>query len=170
MKHLFAAGFLRRPVHGLAAAALLLLSACATAPTSQGGEPSPAEGVDLGYGQVDKEHVLGSVTTVQGESEGQKRPRTLVEMLSRIPGVRVYDSPESGIEIQIRGVNSIRSGVQPLVVVDGMVYSTDNRMLSSLDPTTIQSISVLKDAGSTAIYGSRGANGVIVIKTKSKGG
>jgi TonB-dependent SusC/RagA subfamily outer membrane receptor len=54
--------------------------------------------------------------------------------------------------------------------MDGMPYTTDNTMLQSLDERTIHSVSVLKDAGATAMYGSRGANGVIVIKTKRGGG
>ena len=169
MKFLVQAGPSARPVHFLVIAAFVSLSACATGPTSQAGSPSPGDVVDDGYGEVDKEHVLGSATTVQGEAEGQSRPRTLIEMLSRVPGVRVWESPERGFEIQIRGVNSFQSGTQPLVVIDGMPFATDNRMLQNLDSTMIQSITVLKDAGSTAIYGARGANGVIVIKTKSKG-
>lgn len=170
LKPLFEAGLSFRPFHLFVVAALVLLSACATGSSGQGGDRGPTEGIDAGYGEVDKESVLGSVATVQGEAEGQSRPRTLIEMLSRVPGVRVYQSPESGMEIQIRGVNSLQSGTQPLVVVDGMPYATDNRMLQNLDSTMIQSISVLKDAGSTAIYGARGANGVIVIKTKMGGG
>lgn len=154
-----------RPGFASAAAALFFLSACATG----GQAPAPSESVYDGIGEMDQEHVLGSATTVQGEAEGQSRPRTLMEMLSRVPGVRVWESPYGGMEIQIRGVNSMQGGTQPLVVVDGMAIDTNSAVLRGLDSSTIDSITVLKDAGTTAIYGARGANGVIVIKTKSGG-
>jgi TonB-dependent SusC/RagA subfamily outer membrane receptor len=70
------------------------------------------------------------------------------------------------MSVRIRGSNtSILGGEEPLFVLDGMVYESADG-LNSLDPNAIESISVLKDAGATAIYGSRGANGVIVIRTK----
>jgi TonB-dependent SusC/RagA subfamily outer membrane receptor len=72
--------------------------------------------------------------------------------------------------MRIRGPNSLNAGQEPLFVVDGRVVPFAGGDLGSMNPSTVESITVLKDAGSTAIYGSRGANGVILIKTKMGGG
>ncbi|MHB1192959.1 MAG: TonB-dependent receptor plug domain-containing protein [Longimicrobiales bacterium] len=150
----------------LGVTALLLLTACATTPSAGGGEPSDAETVDIGYGRVDQKDMVGSVAKPQGEGVGEGRFRTLGEMLARTPGVRVVESPAGGLSVRVRGTNSsILGGEEPLFVLDGMAMQSADG-LSSLDPNAIESISVLKDAGATAIYGSRGANGVIVIRTK----
>ena len=87
-------------------------------------------------------------------------------MLSRVPGVRVIDRPGGGISVRIRGTNSCLGGEEPLFVLDGMVIQSAGAGLSGINPNSIESITVLKNAGETAIYGSRGANGVILIKTK----
>jgi len=142
--------------------ALFSLTACATAGGAGEGNPSDVEGVNTGYGTVDRDHLVGSVSTVQGEDEQTERPRTLVEMLSRIPGVQVSTLQGDRISVRIRGNSSFQGGQEPLYVLDGMVIQG----LDGLNPSTIQSISVLKDADATAIYGSRGANGVILVKTK----
>jgi len=150
----------------LGATALFLLAACATASSSGGGEPSDPEGIDIGYGEVEKDHVVGSVSTTRDDETPTERFRTLAEMLRRLPGVRVVERPGGSLSVRVRGSNSsILGGEEPLFVVDGMVMQSADG-LQSLDPNAIASVSVLKDAGSTAIYGSRGANGVIVIKTK----
>ena len=150
----------------LGATALFLLTACATAPSAGGGEPSDAKNVDIGYGKVDQDHVVGSVSKPQGEDVQAGRFRTLAEMLARTPGVRVLEGPGGGMSVRIRGTNSsILGGEEPLFVLDGMIIQSADG-LSSIDPNAIESITVLKDAGAAAIYGSRGANGVILIRTK----
>lgn len=92
--------------------------------------------------------------------------RTLAEMLSQLPGVRVIERPGGRITVRISGTSSFISGQDPLILLDGMVIQSAGGGLSSINPNSIESITVLKNASETAIYGSRGANGVIVIKTK----
>jgi TonB-dependent SusC/RagA subfamily outer membrane receptor len=151
----------------LGALALLFLTACATTRLAEE-EPSAADSVDIGYGAVDKDQVTGSVSTVRGEDENTRRSRTLAEMLSRVPGVRVIDTPGGGISVRIRGTGSFLGGQDPLFVIDGMMIPSAGAALRGINPANIESITVLKDAGETAVYGSRGANGVILIKTKRR--
>ena len=146
----------------LGALALLFLTACATTRVTEEEDPSDAETVDIGYGTVNKEHLVGSVTTVQGEDAHVAQPRTLAEMLSRVPGVQVSELSGGSISVRIRGASSFLGGKEPLYVFDGMVI----HQILGINPNDIESITVLKDAGATAIYWSRGANGVILIKTK----
>src|SRR5690606_8218882 len=101
----------------------------------------------------------------------------------RVSGVQITSSsgePGAGLNINIRGVNSINAGTAPLYVIDGVQidansneaasFSSQTNPLSSINPSDIESIEVLKDASATAIYGSRGANGVVMITTKSGSG
>lgn len=121
--------------------------------------------VDIGYGEVDEQHVEGSVETVDPEEEGLERTRALADVLRRVPGVQVRI--EGGdLRVRIRGSSSFLAGEQPLVVVDDMQYRGS---LGSINPYDIESIRVLKNAGETAVYGARGANGVILITTKGGG-
>lgn len=145
---------------------LLLATACATAPTP---EAAPAEpnSVGIGYGDVEGGSVIGSVATANTEDEEVIHSGTLANMLAKIPGVRVVELPGGQMSVQIRGTNSILGGNEPLYVIDGMVIASGAGIFG-LSPSTVESITVLKDAGSTAIYGSRGANGVILIKTKKR--
>lgn len=145
---------------------LLLAAACATAPTPEA-EPVGQNDVAIGYGDVESKSVIGSVATAETGDEEVIHSGTLANMLSKIPGVRVVDLPDGQMSVQIRGTNSILGGTEPLYVIDGMVIASGAGILG-LSPSTIESITVLKDAGSTAIYGSRGANGVILIKTKKR--
>ncbi|MCH8535059.1 MAG: TonB-dependent receptor [Flavobacteriaceae bacterium] len=121
----------------------------------------------LGYGSQLRKNVTGSVSTIDGESF-ESRPNNRVESLmqGQAAGVQVLSGsgkPSAGINIRIRGTNSINAGSEPLYVVDG-VPTTDTR---SINPTDIESITTLKDASSAAIYGAQGANGVVLITTKS---
>jgi len=74
---------------------------------------------------------------------------------------------EGGMTVRIRGATSFLGSEEPLFVIDGMVVQSADGALDGINPNTIESITVLKNADETAIYGSRGANGVILIKTKS---
>jgi TonB-dependent SusC/RagA subfamily outer membrane receptor len=86
---------------------------------------------------------------------------------SRFPGVQIAQTPDGGISVRIRGATSVNSSTAPLYVVDGVpVEPGPNGSLVGLNPYDIASIQVLKDAANMSMYGSRGANGVIVIKTK----
>ena len=88
-------------------------------------------------------------------------------LMSRYPGVTITRTPGGGIAIQIRGATTIRGSNEPLYVIDDIpMQANPNGNLSGLDLHDIESIEVLKDAVSTTMYGGRGANGVIVIKTK----
>jgi len=118
---------------------------------------SAGEVVVIGYGTAKKSDVTGSVATVNIKDEGDRQNPSLATLLQgKVAGVDVNAG-----SIRIRGVTSF-SNTDPLIVVDGFLGETMN----TVNPDDIQSIEVLKDASSTAIYGSRGANGVILITTK----
>ncbi|MCG9792324.1 SusC/RagA family TonB-linked outer membrane protein [Flavobacterium algicola] len=125
------------------------------------------EVVVIGYGTVKKKDLTGSVSTIDTD-EAFVAPVANVQnaMQGRASGVQVVSnngSPGAAPEIIIRGGNSITGGNDPLYVIDGFVGAGN---LSSIDPNDIESMQVLKDASSTAIYGARGTNGVILITTK----
>jgi TonB-linked SusC/RagA family outer membrane protein len=122
--------------------------------------------VVVGYGKQKKANLTGAVNTFTVEDLTQRQVSSTSQLLQGIaPGVAVWQSSgkpgQDGPNIRIRGIGSISSGTGPLVVIDGVVTTLD-----FLDANSIESMTVLKDAASTAIYGVRGANGVIVIKTK----
>ena len=157
----------------LGAIALFALTGCATTRSAEGGDPSNTESVDIGYGAVNESQLTGSVVTLHSEDVQDRAPQTLMEMLIRLPGVRVMERGDlyGGVSVRIRGSNSsFQGGEEPLFVLDGMPISFEAGELRNLNPNFIESITVLRDAGATAIYGSRGANGVILIKTKKGSG
>lgn len=121
--------------------------------------------VVVGYGTVRKRDLTGAVGSVKGDQLTQiATPDVVQAMQGRVAGVQVISNsgePGSGATIRIRGIGSI-NGSSPIYVVDG--YQTGD--ISFLAPSDIESIDILKDASATAIYGSRGANGVIVVTTK----
>lgn len=125
------------------------------------------EVVVVGYGAQRRSDITGSVTSVPAERLEEKPNTSVVQALQgSMPGVTVTTADagaEPGLTIQIRGRNSISASTAPLVVVDGIPY---NGALSELNPNDIASIEVLKDASATAIYGSRGSNGVILVTSK----
>ena len=128
---------------------------------------SLSEVVVIGYGAVEKRDLTGSVSSVSAE-EINALPITRPEqaLQGRAPGVQVTQtdaSPGGNVRIRIRGGNSLQAGNDPLYVIDGFAGAGN---LSSLNPNDIESIEVLKDASATAIYGARGANGVVLVTTK----
>ena len=129
--------------------------------------------VVVGYGVMKRSDLTGSVSSI-GEEQIKQGVNTNIEqaMQGRIAGVQVTQNsgaPGGGISVQIRGINSL-NGNEPLYVIDGIAVSgqTDGNSsaLSSLNPSDIISLEVLKDASATAIYGSRASNGVVLITTK----
>ncbi len=132
------------------------------------------EVVVVGYGTMKKSDLTGAIVNVNQENIKNMSTATVDQKLvGQIAGVQIQQvsgAPGSGTSIKIRGAGSIGAGNDPLYVVDGMPYSSgfDQNMnpLNFISPNDIESITVLKDASSTAIYGSRGANGVIMITTK----
>jgi TonB-linked SusC/RagA family outer membrane protein len=127
------------------------------------------EVVVVGYGTQKKTSITGAVASFSGEGL-EERPLVRIDqaLVGQLSGVRVKQTsgvPGAGFQIQIRGSGSINAGNEPLYVVDGFPLDTDGQP-SNLNPNDIASIQVLKDASSTAIYGSRGSNGVVLITTK----
>ena len=124
------------------------------------------EVVVVGYGTQRKSDLTGAVASIKSDKLLDRQAFSVSQALQgRLPGVDVYANtaaPGEPARIRIRGINSINSGVDPLFVVDGVIGINAN----FLDPNNIESVEVLKDASSTAIYGARGANGVIIITTK----
>jgi iron complex outermembrane receptor protein len=145
------------------------------------------EVVIIGYGTTTVKDATGSVAAVTSEDFNSgviSSPEQLIQ--GKTAGVQITQTsgePGAGIEFRIRGTNSVRSNNNPLFVVDGVPLANDDTAaggadigfgtskaknpLNFLNPSDIESISVLKDASATAIYGSRGANGVVIITTKS---
>ncbi|WP_320113312.1 TonB-dependent receptor [Draconibacterium orientale] len=125
------------------------------------------EVVAIGYGTVKKRDITGSVSSVSGEAlEAIPVTSAAEAMAGQMAGVQVMateGSPDAEIKIRVRGGGSITQDNSPMYIVDGFPVST----ISDIPASEIQSIDVLKDASSTAIYGARGANGVIIITTKS---
>ena len=135
------------------------------------------EVVVVGYGTQERREITGSVTSVKSEAiENLVTPSFESQLAGRAPGVQV--TTPSGILgsrpiIRIRGVNSITSGANPLIVIDGVPVVDSDRSsvnasnpLANINPAEIESFEVLKDGSATAIFGSRAANGVILITTK----
>jgi len=145
---------------------LLLGVGCAT--SSEATKSDAPEGVSIGYGDQDRDDVQGAVTSVDVDESARKTARTVAEILrGRVSGVTVLPAPGGGLQIRIRGAASFARNASPLYIVDGMPVQADrDGTLTMLNPFDIESISVLKDASATAIYGMRGAHGVIIIKTK----
>ncbi|WP_142528085.1 SusC/RagA family TonB-linked outer membrane protein [Pedobacter westerhofensis] len=129
-------------------------------------ETALSEVVVIGYGTVKKRDLTGSVVSVKGEDIAKVPSANPLESIQgKVPGVDVTrntGAASSGVTINIRGTRSISAGNGPLIIVDGVQYSS----LQDISSNDIASMEVLKDASSTAIYGSRGANGVILITTK----
>ncbi len=122
--------------------------------------------VVIGYGTARKSDLTGSISSVSSK-DFERQPITRAEdaLQSRTAGVNVSKNsgaPGGDIKIRIRGSNSITGSNDPLIVIDGIIGGD----LSSLNAGDIQSLDVLKDASATAIYGSRGANGVVMVTTK----
>jgi TonB-linked SusC/RagA family outer membrane protein len=135
------------------------------------------EVVVVGYGTMTKRDVTGSISSVGGEEISEVPVASFDQALQgRAAGVQVSQAsgkPGAGTRILVRGTSSISAGSDPLFVVDGFPITVDGGVSAGINPFTIinpndiESIDILKDAAATAIYGSRGANGVILITTKS---
>ena len=131
--------------------------------------------VVIGYGTVKKNDATGSVTAIKAEEKNKGLTVSPQDMIAgKVAGVNVATStgqPGGGSAIRIRGGSSLTASNDPLIVIDGVVMSSGSveglsNPLSSVNPTDIESFTVLKDASATAIYGSRASNGVIIITTK----
>jgi TonB-dependent SusC/RagA subfamily outer membrane receptor len=146
---------------------LLLAPACAhsrSASAADGPEVAAEDSVYIGYGSEPRSRSTGSVSTLTSEDLSQGRYHRIEEILGRVPGVQVNRAASGGYTVRIRGSRSLMSNNDPIVVVDGIIR--DITILESIPPDDVARIDVLKDASTEAMYGSRGANGVIVITTK----
>ena len=148
------------------------------------------EVVVIGYGATRRSDLTGAVTSVKVDEEAVLRNTSLDQMLEgRAVGVEVLtesEAPDAGVNIRIRGMNSFGTSMEPLYVVDGIIVNgssdaidlaitgdsgsqktaVSSNGLSGINPKDIASVEILKDASATAIYGSQGANGVVLITTK----
>lgn len=145
------------------------------------------EVVVVGYGQMRKSDITGSVSSVKVSDVNAAGSSVDALLQGRSSGVFVSSAstePGANVNVRIRGLNSLSVSNQPLYVIDGVPFDTDINVPSSmgqnsasttysplvgLNPADIESIEILKDASATAIYGSRGANGVVLITTKGGG-
>ncbi len=132
--------------------------------------------VAVGYGNQQRREVAGSVASVTPQEFNTGRVVSPQELIrAKVPGVQVIDNnePGGGIAVRVRGGTSINASNDPLYVVDGVPVavgggvSSGRNPLNFINPNDIAEVTVLKDASATAIYGSRGANGVVIITTKS---
>ncbi len=140
--------------------------------------------VVVGYGTQRRGDLTGAVSSIKAEELTQTKSISFLEaMQGKLAGVQISTSsgePGAALNINIRGANSINAGTTPLYVIDGVQidanesesasFSSQMNPLSTINPADIESIEVLKDASSTAIYGARGANGVVMITTKGGSG
>ena len=127
------------------------------------------ETIVVAFGTATKESFTGSATVIKSDDiakiQSTDATRALEGMVAGVQMTTVSGSLGSKPSIQIRGVGSINAGTSPLYVIDGIPYGSDFDM-NNLNPSDIESMTVLKDAASNALYGARGANGVIMITTK----
>ena len=131
--------------------------------------------VVIGYGAVKKSDLTGSVTALKPDSKNKGLVVNPQDMLAgKVAGVNITSNdgaPGTGAQIRVRGGSSLNASNDPLIVIDGIAMDNDgvkglSNPLSMVNPQDIESFNVLKDASATAIYGSRGSNGVIIITTK----
>jgi TonB-dependent starch-binding outer membrane protein SusC len=134
--------------------------------------------VAVGYGTARRRDVAGAVASVRPAETGLSAPQAASAVAGALqgkaPGVQVVSNsgaPGAGVSVRVRGSNSITANAEPLYVVDGLPVAqgasgVDSNPLAALDPSDIESMEILKDASQTAIYGARGANGVVLITTR----
>ncbi|MGF1923497.1 MAG: TonB-dependent receptor [Bacteroidia bacterium] len=131
--------------------------------------------VAIGYGTQQKKDVTGSISSI-GAKQIKDQPVVSLDqaMAGQMAGVQVTQAtgaPGGGSSVRVRGAGSLSAGNEPLYVIDGFPvtndYNQNNNPLNSINPADIENIQVLKDASATAIYGSRGSNGVVIITTKA---
>jgi TonB-dependent SusC/RagA subfamily outer membrane receptor len=151
----------------LGGAMLLIAAGCASTGTYQP-ERLPQERVHIGYGTAEPRDVTAAIGSVNQEELEAGRAMRLVDVLeSQIPGVRVVRRPDGDLSLRIRSASDSMSG-EPLIVVNGTPILSNRLMsvLGTMSPMEVARVDVLKDAASTAMYGIRGGNGVILITTR----
>ena len=121
----------------------------------------------VAFGEQKKSSFTGSAGVVDSKKLEQRQVTNVMEVLQgNVAGLQAYShsgAPDAAPEFRIRGISSINAGKAPLIVLDGAPYDGD---WNSINPSDVASVTVLKDAASNALYGARGANGVIIVTTK----
>ena len=149
-----------------------LTAACAAADVEPERPSPPGTSVDP-RSEADRNRT-GAGTTVEGTGLGGRSFATLEEMLSRVAGLQVVQLADGGITLRVRGGStSFLEGVgdsEPLLIVDGLPVQSVASALSEMNPEQVGRIEVLRDASSTSMYGTRGANGVVLITMKRGAG
>jgi TonB-dependent SusC/RagA subfamily outer membrane receptor len=140
-------------------------AACVGTPGEDGAPVEPLDEVRIGYGSQEREEVTGAVTSVRAEDIGRE-VTSFEDLFQGMAGVTVRRLSNGGISLRIRGSSSFSSDGEPLYVINGLtIRAAPGLALMGVNPREVTRVDVLKDAGATAIYGSRGANGVVLIFT-----
>ncbi len=156
---------------GLAGAALLLAAlapACATGHQHRSAV-QPTDSVQVGYGQQSRRDVTSAVSSVQADPKRDASAFQLEQLIQgRVAGVEILRVDAGRVSLRIRGASSFLSSSEPLYVIDGVKVraATFSDAMAGINPADVARIDVLKDAGATAIYGTEGANGVVLVTTK----
>jgi TonB-dependent SusC/RagA subfamily outer membrane receptor len=151
------------------ALALATVTAAACVSTPDGADESSGEEVRVGYGSQDRADLTGAVVTVRAE-DLDREITSFEDLLQGLAGVTVRRLATGGISLRIRGSPSLSGDGEPLYVINGVpINAPPGQALMGVNPRHITRIDILKDAGATAIYGSRGANGVVLISTIRRG-
>ncbi|MDD4438096.1 MAG: TonB-dependent receptor, partial [Tissierellia bacterium] len=121
--------------------------------------------VVIGYGTMKKKDLTGAINHIQADKLAKEKPASLQDIIRSSPGLNVSmtNNAKGGGSMIVRGQRSLKGGNGPLIVLNGMIFQGD---LSEINPVDIESVDILKDASSAAIYGAKSANGVILITTK----
>lgn len=158
--------------HGRSWSAPLLAGLAALAAAGCGAHPEYApepERVAVGYGTQDARYLTGAIASIDAEGQSQPRVNRVEEMLQgRLAGVQVLRTAGGGYSVRVRGASTLMGDSEPLFVIDGVPLHNviPGHALAGINPADVARIDVLKDAGSAAIYGSKAANGVILITTR----
>ena len=158
-------------VSGVCCITLAVLMAGCGSSSGEGVASGPALEPDefsLGYTIENRRQSTAAVSSITEEQISQTRTGRIQEILRRVPGVQVFNRPDGSFSIQIRGARTFTGSNEPLFVINGVIVQDIGTFSAAdaINPADVERIDVLKDASSLAMYGSRGANGVIVITTK----
>ncbi len=158
---------------GLAGAILLLAvltPGCATRSRAPA-HPQPADSVSMGYSKEARGQVTSSVSSASADTLHDRTAATLEQLAMRLSGVEVLQLGGGRISLRVRGSSSFMMTTEPLYVVDGVRINAPSfsDAVGGINPADVVRIDVLKDAAATAIYGTEGANGVVVITTRRGG-
>lgn len=154
---------------GLAGAVLVLAAlAPGCASRQHAARPQPTDSVSVGYGQQSRKDVTTAVSSVQTDPRRDNSVQIEQLILGRVSGVEVLRTGDGRVSLRIRGASSFMASSEPLYVIDGVKVhaETFSDAMGGINPADVVRIDVLKDAGATAIYGTEGGNGVVMITTR----